>query len=304
MAPWIGSGMGLQSDFCDMCANFNIEVINTGAFSPWQNDICECNQAVVDDCCKTFGRLTKFKPRNGISLGCDCKTNSLSMIYGCKTYQLVFGANHYLPSVFIDKSPALEYNTVSHLPTSRTKLMIVTRSRKRTIKIISKNKRDQEPLHNPNKCQQDIQPPQMENDDNELQDHAPEMEAKIYADRLLKVVDSFVNDTLDALENEIGVCTPVWNLYNDILVISFCKYLVDTLNGFWFGVGWCVFFFIPSIIFATKLAKHYRKMKIHKCKDVKDKRSLPLPEVDTRHSPGLKKNKVAHSDGKDSLTSW
>ncbi|XP_052098377.1 prominin-1-like isoform X2 [Mytilus californianus] len=129
-------------------------------------------------------------------------------------------------------------------------------------------------------------------------------EAKIYADRLLKVVDSLVNNTLDALENEIGVCTPVWNLYNDILVISFCKYLVDTLNGFWFGVGWCVFFFIPSIIFATKLAKHYRKMKIHKCKDVEDKRSLPLPEVDTRHSPGLKKNKVAHSDGKDSLTSW
>ncbi|XP_071171716.1 prominin-1-like [Mytilus edulis] len=128
-------------------------------------------------------------------------------------------------------------------------------------------------------------------------------EAKNYANRLLKVVDSMVNDTLDALENEIGLCTPVWNLYNDIFVISFCKYLVDTLNGFWFGVGWCIFFFIPSIIFATKLAKHYRKMKHHNGKDVEDKR-LPSPEVVRRHSPGLKKNKVGHSDGKGSLTDW
>lgn len=31
-------------------------------------------------------------------------------------------------------------------------------------------------------------------------------------------------------------------------------------NTFWFTVGWCVFFYVPSIIFAVKLAKYYRIM--------------------------------------------
>ncbi|CAG2236146.1 unnamed protein product [Mytilus edulis] len=36
--------------FRDMCANLNIDVMNTAAYSPWQNGICERNHAVVDDC--------------------------------------------------------------------------------------------------------------------------------------------------------------------------------------------------------------------------------------------------------------
>ena len=32
-------------------------------------------------------------------------------------------------------------------------------------------------------------------------------------------------------------------------------------NGFWFGLGMCVFFMVPSLIFNIKLAKHFRKMK-------------------------------------------
>lgn len=32
-------------------------------------------------------------------------------------------------------------------------------------------------------------------------------------------------------------------------------------NTFWFGLGWCLVFFIPSIILSIKLAKFYRKMK-------------------------------------------
>ncbi|KAJ8317490.1 hypothetical protein KUTeg_005394 [Tegillarca granosa] len=86
-------------------------------------------------------------------------------------------------------------------------------------------------------------------------------EASAYANRLFGVVDSYVNDTLSALDNEIGKCTPVWNLYNSIIVTSLCRYTIDTLNGFWFALGWCIFFFVPSVIFSVKLAKHYRRMK-------------------------------------------
>jgi prominin 1 len=30
-------------------------------------------------------------------------------------------------------------------------------------------------------------------------------------------------------------------------------------NAFWFSVGWCLFFFIPCLIFAVKLAGLYRR---------------------------------------------
>ncbi|CAG2236725.1 unnamed protein product [Mytilus edulis] len=63
MSLWIGSGMGPPKRFLadnggefandifrNLCANLNIDVMNTAAYSPWQNGICERNHAVVDDC--------------------------------------------------------------------------------------------------------------------------------------------------------------------------------------------------------------------------------------------------------------
>ncbi|ESO95550.1 hypothetical protein LOTGIDRAFT_175168 [Lottia gigantea] len=63
------------------------------------------------------------------------------------------------------------------------------------------------------------------------------------------------------LKNDIAKCTPIYNLYQSVIVIGMCKYVLDAFSGFWFSVGWCIFFFIPSTIFAVKLAKHYRKMR-------------------------------------------
>ncbi|XP_074531224.1 prominin-2 [Halichoeres trimaculatus] len=40
-----------------------------------------------------------------------------------------------------------------------------------------------------------------------------------------------------------------------------CLNLVESLNAFWFSLGWCMIFFVPSIIFSIKLAKYYRRMK-------------------------------------------
>ncbi|XP_061184848.1 prominin-1-like isoform X3 [Saccostrea echinata] len=137
-------------------------------------------------------------------------------------------------------------------------------------------------------------------------------EAKNFASRILSVVTSFVDDALDALNNDIGKCTPIWNLYNSLFVTSLCKYTIDTLNGFWFALGWCIFFFIPSIIFSTKLAKHYRRM-THldsNYEDDFDKNGLQLPEVSSRRpvciGAGSKSyfgsNKVGHHDPSSSLS--
>ncbi|XP_077350817.1 prominin-2-like isoform X2 [Festucalex cinctus] len=40
-----------------------------------------------------------------------------------------------------------------------------------------------------------------------------------------------------------------------------CFSLVSSLNAFWFSLGWCVTFFVPSIVLSLKLAKYYRRMK-------------------------------------------
>lgn len=122
-------------------------------------------------------------------------------------------------------------------------------------------------------------------------------EAKKFADRIIGIVTSFTDDALYALDNEIGKCTPIWNLYNSLFVISLCRYTVDTLNGFWFSLGWCIFFFIPSIIFSTKLAKHYRRMSQLDYDDEDDKDELQLPEVSRNGSRSpFGSNKVGHYD--------
>ena len=126
MTLWIGSGMGppkrfladnggefANETFRDMCANLNIEVMNTAAYSPWQNGICERNHAVVDNC---VAKILEDQPTLNLEVALAWAVNaknSLSMVYGWSPYQLVFGANPNLPSVVNDKPPALENSTVS-----------------------------------------------------------------------------------------------------------------------------------------------------------------------------------------------
>ncbi|KAL3863566.1 hypothetical protein ACJMK2_005317, partial [Sinanodonta woodiana] len=74
------------------------------------------------------------------------------------------------------------------------------------------------------------------------------------------IVDRYIAFAFDALNNKLGKCTPLWNLYNSLLLVSFCKYTVDAFNGFWFSIGWCIFFFMPGIILAVILEKYFRRM--------------------------------------------
>ncbi|XP_078064104.1 prominin-2-like, partial [Mustelus asterias] len=55
-------------------------------------------------------------------------------------------------------------------------------------------------------------------------------------------------------------CQVVMILLENSRVIS-CEYITDPWNAFWFCLGWCTLFLIPSIIFAVKTAKHYRPVK-------------------------------------------
>ncbi|MED6236017.1 hypothetical protein ATANTOWER_003245 [Ataeniobius toweri] len=65
---------------------------------------------------------------------------------------------------------------------------------------------------------------------------------------------------------QVGRCKPIASAV-DSLEVVLCINMVESLNAFWFSLGWCLMFFIPSIIFSIKLAKYYRRMKYSDCFD-------------------------------------
>ncbi|XP_050395353.1 prominin-1-A isoform X2 [Patella vulgata] len=108
--------------------------------------------------------------------------------------------------------------------------------------------------------------------------------------RVFTITDALVNRAISGLENDVAKCTPVYNLYQSVVVIGFCKYVIDAFNGFWFCIGWCLFFFVPSTIFSVKLAKHFRRMK------QLDMYDATLPTKNDDHNMIGGRNKVGHSD--------
>ena len=124
---WIGSGLGApgkilvdnggefaNEEYKDMCENFNIMVCHTAAESPWQNGICERNHCVVDNCViKILEEEPNMKLETALAWAVNAK-NALKNYDGFSPYQLVYGQNPNLPSVAVDKPPALEGTTVSN----------------------------------------------------------------------------------------------------------------------------------------------------------------------------------------------
>lgn len=62
------------------------------------------------------------------------------------------------------------------------------------------------------------------------------------------------------ITQQVGRCGPVARAVDSAEAVL-CLNMVEPLNAFWFSLGWCMMFFIPSIIFSIKLAKYYRRMK-------------------------------------------
>ncbi|XP_077868104.1 prominin-1-A-like, partial [Saccoglossus kowalevskii] len=81
-----------------------------------------------------------------------------------------------------------------------------------------------------------------------------------YFERIMSYLGQFVAYIKRMLEEDLAKCRPLANFINNIFN-TICRDFLDPFNGFWFVNGWCVFFFMPSIIFGVKLAKFLRKMK-------------------------------------------
>ncbi|XP_078421156.1 prominin-2 isoform X1 [Cetorhinus maximus] len=84
-------------------------------------------------------------------------------------------------------------------------------------------------------------------------------ESKIFLDCQLDYFSSYVNWTKIMITENLARCKPVADVLNSAATIT-CSYILDSLNAFCFSLGWSTIFLIPSIIFAVKLAKFYRRM--------------------------------------------
>ncbi|KFM78678.1 Prominin-1, partial [Stegodyphus mimosarum] len=89
---------------------------------------------------------------------------------------------------------------------------------------------------------------------NDVEERLP----KVIKTHLFQAVASSSGWT-DKMEN-VGRCYPFWLAF-DIARTAICEFVVDPINGFWFGLGWALVFIIPTIFFSVKLSRYYLRMK-------------------------------------------
>ncbi|XP_067995620.1 prominin-1-A-like isoform X2 [Melanerpes formicivorus] len=98
-------------------------------------------------------------------------------------------------------------------------------------------------------------------------------ETLAFVDLLLDFFETYVSWAKSALTRDVARCKPIAQTLDDTEAIM-CDYLLDSLNAFWFSLGWCTFFLLPSIILTVRLAKFYRRMHIA---DVYRNEALEMP---------------------------
>ncbi|XP_048474449.1 prominin-2-like [Rhincodon typus] len=95
----------------------------------------------------------------------------------------------------------------------------------------------------------------------------------------------YLNWVQDTIINDLLSCQPAIILLDNARILS-CDYVTDPWNAFWFCLGWCTLFLIPSIIFAVKTAKHYRPVKnIAASPKFSEMTNFKFPRVQNAHAP-------------------
>ncbi|NXM25699.1 PRM1A protein, partial [Oxyruncus cristatus] len=82
-----------------------------------------------------------------------------------------------------------------------------------------------------------------------------------FLEQLLHFFETYISWAKSRLTEDVARCKPIAQSLDNVEVIG-CDYIMDSVNGFWFSLGWCTLFLLPSIILAVRLAKFYRRMDI------------------------------------------
>ncbi len=94
-----------------------------------------------------------------------------------------------------------------------------------------------------------------------LREEGPQLVDKLadqYVNETVALIDAYVERVVNGTRGGVGRCEPLSNSYN-ATVIAVCNQIVDPFNGIWTSVGWCLLFFLPSIVVALALVSLYRK---------------------------------------------
>ncbi|XP_062864544.1 prominin 1 b [Trichomycterus rosablanca] len=86
-----------------------------------------------------------------------------------------------------------------------------------------------------------------------------EQETDKYLRKLAGYLQQYVSWVEHSLTSEVAQCKPISNMVDSLEIVA-CGFIVDSVNTFWFGLGVCCLFLIPSIVVSVKLAKFYRRM--------------------------------------------
>ncbi|XP_046698785.1 prominin 1 b isoform X4 [Silurus meridionalis] len=89
--------------------------------------------------------------------------------------------------------------------------------------------------------------------------HVVKKETDKYTNNLMGYLKRYVTWVQLSLMVEVAQCKPISNIIDSLEIVG-CSFIVDSVNTFWFGLGGCCLFLIPSIIMSIKLAKFYRRM--------------------------------------------
>ncbi|NXK79933.1 PRM1A protein, partial [Amazona guildingii] len=82
-----------------------------------------------------------------------------------------------------------------------------------------------------------------------------------FLEELLDFFETYISWAKSGLKEDVARCKIIAQTLDNMEAIT-CDYILDSLNAFWFSLGWCTFFLLPSIILAVRLAKFYRRMSI------------------------------------------
>ncbi|XP_065602651.1 prominin-1-A-like [Cyrtonyx montezumae] len=80
-----------------------------------------------------------------------------------------------------------------------------------------------------------------------------------FLEELLGFFETYITWAKSTLRRDVARCKPVARSLDNVEAIA-CDHILDSLNTFWFSLGWCTVFLLPSIIVAVRLAKFYRRM--------------------------------------------
>ena len=109
-----------------LAQQFNIELMTTAAYAPWSNGICERHNMTLTEIIKKVKVEMKCDYEVALSWALMSK-NMLSNVHGYSSYQLVYGKNPILPSIFTDQLPALSGKTTSQMVGNHISALYATR---------------------------------------------------------------------------------------------------------------------------------------------------------------------------------